>query len=59
LQKWQAGWSSLFKALDLISDDGLSRVIDIRDQGLTLLEVINRKLSHYPFHVGKMIDLLS
>ena len=55
LQKWQEGWSCLFKALDSISDDDLSRVIYIRNQGQTILEAINRQLSHYPYHIGQIV----
>ena len=55
LQKWQVGWSCLFKALDSISDDDLSRVIYIRNQGHTILEAINRQLSHYPYHIGQIV----
>ena len=55
LQKWEEGWSCLFTALDSISDDDLSRVIYIRNQGHTILEAINRQLSHYPHHVGQIV----
>jgi len=55
LQKWQEGWSCLFMALDSISDDDLSRVIYIRNQGHTILEAINRQLSHYPYHIGQIV----
>jgi len=55
LQKWEEGWSCLFKALDSISDDDLSRIIYIRNQGHTILEAINRQLSHYPHHIGQIV----
>ena len=55
LQKLQEGWSCLFKALDSISDDDLSKVIYIRNQGHTILEAINRQLSHYPYHIGQIV----
>jgi hypothetical protein len=42
-------------ALDSISDDDLSRVIYIRNQGHTILEAINRQLSHYPYHIGQIV----
>lgn len=57
LQKWEEGWSCLFKALDSITDNDLSKVIYIRNQGHTILEAINRQLSHYPSHVGQIIFL--
>ena len=57
LQRWEEGWSCLFKALNSISDKDLSKVIYIRNQGHTILEAINRQLSHYPSHVGQIIFL--
>ncbi len=57
LQRWEEGWSCLFNALDSISDADLSRVIYIRNQGHTILEAINRQLSHYSSHVGQIIFL--
>ena len=55
IQKWQEGWACLYKALDSISDNDLSRVIYIRNQGHTILEAINRQLSHYPYHIGQIV----
>jgi len=55
LVKWEEGWSCLFNALDSISDDDLSRIIYIRNQGHTILEAINRQLSHYPHHIGQIV----
>jgi hypothetical protein len=46
--KWEEGWSCLFNALNSITDSDLSKVIYIRNQGHTILEAINRQLSHYP-----------
>lgn len=55
LQKWEEGWSCVFNALDSISDGDLSKVIYIRNQGHTILEAINRQLSHYPYHIGQIV----
>ena len=38
-----------------ISDSDLSKVIYIRNQGHTILEAINRQLSHYPHHIGQIV----
>jgi len=53
--KWEEGWSCLFKVLNFITDSDLSKVIYIRNQGHTILEAINRKLSHYPHHIGQIV----
>jgi len=53
--KWEEGWSCLFNALNSITDSDLSKVIYIRNQGHTILEAINRQLSHYPHHIGQIV----
>ena len=55
IQKWDEGWTCLFNALNTISDSDLSKVIYIRNQGHTILEAINRQLSHYPYHIGQIV----
>ena len=55
LKIWEKGWSCLFNSLNSITDDELSKVIYIRNQGHTILEGINRQLSHYPYHIGQIV----
>ena len=55
LEKWEAGWSCLFDALNSITDSDLSKVIYIRNESHTVLEAINRQLAHYPHHVGQIV----
>ena len=56
-QKWEAGWSCLFEALDSLQPADLGRIIYIRNQGHTILEAITRQLCHYPYHVGQIVFL--
>jgi len=55
LEKWEEAWYCLFNALNSITDSDLSKVIYIRNQGHTILEAINRQLSHYPHHIGQIV----
>jgi hypothetical protein len=57
LQKWQGGWNCLFGALESLKSDELEDVIYIRNQGHTVVEAINRQLSHYSYHVGQIVLL--
>ncbi|MDP4827437.1 MAG: DUF1572 domain-containing protein, partial [Flavobacteriales bacterium] len=54
---WNEGWDCLEKALAEITNDDLERIIYIRNQGHTVMEAVNRQLSHYPYHVGQMVFL--
>jgi hypothetical protein len=55
LEKWEAGWACLFKALHSLTENDLLKVIYIRNQPHTLLEAINRQLAHYPYHIGQIV----
>lgn len=55
IEKWEEGWTCLFKTLDSLTADDLSKVVYIRNQGHTVTEAINRQLAHYPYHVGQIV----
>lgn len=55
LQKWEEGWSCLFRTLDSLTPEDLNKIIYIRNQGHTVMEAINRQLAHYPYHVGQIV----
>jgi len=57
LQKWEDGWQALFAALNTIASkpELLDNIIYIRNQGHSVMEAVNRQLSHYPHHVGQLL----
>lgn len=55
MQKWNEGWDCLFKTMDSLTEEDLSKIIYIRNEGHTAMEAINRQLAHYPYHVGQMV----
>lgn len=55
LTKWTEGWECLFKALNDIKEDDLSKIIYIRNMGHTVTEAINRQLAHYSYHIGQLV----
>lgn len=57
IDRWEAGWSCCFQALESITDEDLMKTIFIRKQPLTVLDAIQRQLTHYPYHVGQMVYL--
>ena len=54
---WEAGWQCLFTAIETLQPKDLERTITIRGQVHTVLEAINRQLTHYPSHIGQIILL--
>jgi hypothetical protein len=57
IDKWNEGWTCLFKAINSLTADDLDKIIYIRNQGHTVMEAINRQLAHYPYHVGQIVFL--
>ncbi len=57
LERWSQGWSCLFDALSSLSEQDLESTITIRAQPHSVLEAINRQLTHYAYHAGQLVFL--
>lgn len=57
MRRWETGWQLLFDALALAESAGLDRTIKIRSQLYTVMQAINRQLTHYAYHVGQIVCL--
>lgn len=55
--RWEAGWQTLFDALSPLGPDDLLRTVLIRGEPHTVLQAVNRQLSHYAYHVGQIVLL--
>lgn len=55
--KWEEGWACLFKALNTINKENFETVIYIRNLGHSVVEAVNRQMSHYAYHVGQIVFL--
>jgi hypothetical protein len=57
LERWSRGWACLFNALSDLTGADLGRTVMIRSQSHTVLEAINRQLTHYAHHAGQIVFL--
>jgi len=57
LTLWEAGWNTLFHALEELTDDDLSRTVTIRGEAHSVIQAINRQLAHLPYHIGQIVLL--
>lgn len=57
LEKWEAGWQVLFKLLDDFKETDLLRTVHIRNEPHSVIEAMNRQVSHYGYHVGQIVFL--
>lgn len=55
IKQWELGWDCFFKALQSLKIEDLEKTIFIRNQRHTVVEAINRQLTHYPSHVGQIM----
>jgi len=55
--RWEDGWSRLFAAVSALTPQDLERTVHIRGEAHTVVEAINRQLSHYSAHVGQIVLL--
>ena len=52
---WEKGWVCCLNSLASLTEDDLLKTIYIRNEGLQVVDAINRQLAHYPYHVGQII----
>ena len=55
IQRWNAGWDCLMRALNQLTTADLEQIVYIRNDGHTVAEAINRQLAHYPYHIGQLV----
>lgn len=57
MQQWESGWAAVFSALEPLSDVDLERTVTIRGEPFTVLQAINRSLTHCSYHIGQIVYL--
>ncbi len=57
LEMWEAGWRCLFDTLESLSEADLTRTVRIRGEAHSVMQAINRQLTHYPYHCGQIVLL--
>ena len=54
---WEAGWDLLFTTVMSLGPGDLGRTVAIRGEPHTVVQAINRQMSHYSAHVGQIVLL--
>jgi len=57
MEFWESGWKILFEAIEPIAPEDFSKKVLIRGDAHTVVEAINRQLTHYSSHIGQIIFL--
>jgi hypothetical protein len=56
-QAWEKGWQYAFEELEQLEADDLNKTVLIRTEPHTVIEAINRQLTHCAYHVGQIVFL--
>jgi Protein of unknown function (DUF1572) len=56
-ERWDSGWAALFAAIEPLRPDDLGRTVTIRGEPHTVLQAIDRQLTHCAYHVGQIVFL--
>lgn len=55
LEIWEQGWTCLMQTLDSLQEEDLAKTVYIRTEPHSVMDALNRQLSHYPYHVGQIV----
>jgi uncharacterized damage-inducible protein DinB len=56
-RRWDEGWELLFAALEPLTEADMSRTVTIRNEPHSVMEAIQRQLTHYAYHIGQIVFL--
>ena len=56
-ERWEAGWRTVFETLESLKPEDIDRAVLIRGEPHTIVEAVNRQLSHYGQHTGQIVFL--
>ncbi len=54
---WEYGWNCLFTTLEHLCLEDFDKTVLIRGEKHTIVQAINRQLTHYAYHVGQIVFL--
>lgn len=54
---WEEGWDCLLSAVDALSPDDLTKDVQIRGQKLSVIDAVNRQMTHVAYHVGQLVQI--
>lgn len=54
---WERGWQTLFSALEPLQPADFERIVKIRGEDHSIVQAINRQLTHYSYHIGQIVFL--
>jgi hypothetical protein len=57
LAYWELGWKCVFDALEPLHPEDFEKTVLIRGEKHTIVQAINRQMTHYAYHIGQIAFL--
>jgi hypothetical protein len=57
MSDWESGWDRLFEALERLTADDLLRDVYIRGERHSVIQALDRQMTHHAYHVGQIVFL--
>lgn len=57
LNYWERGWACVFAAVEPLTLEDFEKTVTIRGEEHTIVQAINRQMTHYAYHVGQIVFL--
>lgn len=54
---WERGWSCLLNAIESLRPADLDKQVFIRGKAHSVVQAINRQMTHYAYHIGQIVFL--
>jgi hypothetical protein len=54
---WEEGWAIVFRAVEELKPEHVTRTVTIRGEPHSVLQALNRQVAHYAYHVGQIVFL--
>ena len=54
---WERGWSCLLDAVESLQPADLDKQVFIRGKAHSVVQAINRQMTHYAYHIGQIVFL--
>jgi hypothetical protein len=57
LESWEEGWKVFTDTLNALKAEDMLKEVTIRGEKHTVIQAINRQLTHYGYHIGQIVYL--
>jgi len=57
MASWERGWNVLFETLETLTDDDVLLEVTIRGEPLSVIQALDRQMTHHAYHVGQIVFL--